>query len=34
MSATARDYCGEVMRTTIDIVGGRWTMLVLWELLM
>jgi len=33
MPATARDYCGETMRTTIDIVGGKWTMLVLWELL-
>lgn len=31
MPATARDYCGETMRTTIDIVGGKWTMLVLWE---
>ncbi|WP_166972945.1 winged helix-turn-helix transcriptional regulator [Brevibacterium atlanticum] len=33
MPATTREYCGETMRATIDVVGGKWTMLVLWELL-
>ena len=27
------NYCGETVRRTIDIIGGKWTMLILWELL-
>ncbi|WP_278263816.1 helix-turn-helix domain-containing protein [Nocardia sp. AG03] len=27
------DYCAETVRRTIDLVGGKWTMLILWELL-
>lgn len=27
------EYCGSSVRTTIDVIGGKWSMLVLWELL-
>lgn len=27
------DYCGLSVRSTIDVIGGKWSMLVLWELL-
>lgn len=26
-------YCGSTVRRTIDLIGGKWSMLVLWELL-
>lgn len=27
------NYCGDTVRRTIDLIGGKWTMLILWELL-
>ncbi|PWH04936.1 transcriptional regulator [Brachybacterium endophyticum] len=29
----SNSFCGETVRRAIDIVGGKWTMLILWELL-
>lgn len=26
-------YCGATVRRAIDLIGGKWTMLILWELL-
>lgn len=26
-------YCGEAVRRTLDVIGGKWPMLILWELL-
>ncbi|MGN0096938.1 MAG: winged helix-turn-helix transcriptional regulator [Corynebacterium sp.] len=26
-------YCGESVRRTLDVIGGKWSMLILWELL-
>lgn len=26
-------YCGRTVRSTIDLIGGKWTMLILWELI-
>lgn len=29
----ASKYCESSVRATIDVIGGKWSMLVLWELL-
>ncbi|WP_166971893.1 winged helix-turn-helix transcriptional regulator [Brevibacterium atlanticum] len=26
-------YCGATVRRTINLIGGKWTMLILWKLL-
>lgn len=26
-------YCGESVHRTLDVIGGKWSMLILWELL-
>lgn len=26
-------YCGATVRRALDLIGGKWTMLILWELL-
>lgn len=31
--APGEDYCGQSVRTTIGMIGGKWTMLILFELL-
>lgn len=34
MTGTFADgYCGSTVRTAIDLIGGKWSMLILWELL-
>ncbi|HIW90414.1 MAG TPA: helix-turn-helix transcriptional regulator [Candidatus Corynebacterium avicola] len=32
-SSTPDNYCGESVRATLNIIGGKWSMLILWELL-
>ncbi len=30
---SSEGYCGRSVRSVIDLIGGKWTMLILWELL-
>lgn len=31
--ALGQGYCGDTVRDALDVIGGKWSMLVLWELL-
>ena len=30
---TPEDFCGSTVHRTISLIGGKWTMLILWRLL-
>lgn len=31
--SSSDDYCDETVRTTLDLIGSKWAMRILWELL-
>lgn len=33
MTGEGPEFCGQTVRRTLEVVGGKWSMLVLWELL-
>ena len=30
---TPKDFCGDTVHQTVNLIGGKWTMLILWRLL-